>query len=94
MRIGGWRGMSTDSLAMRIESVLRLGRNGSTLVVERRVADGTNPLALLFASAVIPWRMLTTLSTDERVVWLIWTWAIVLVVRGVRLSRLRPSRAA
>jgi predicted metal-dependent phosphoesterase TrpH len=94
LRIRGWRGMSTDSLAMRIESVLRLGRNGSTLVVERRVADGINPLALAFASVVIPWRMLTTLSTDERVVWLIWTWAIVLIARGLRLSRLRPSRAA
>lgn len=94
MRIGGWRGMSTDSLAGAIETILRLGRNGSTLVVERRVADGNNPLSLLLAGVVIPWRMLTTLSTDERVVWLIWTWAIVVIARGVRMSRLRPSRAA
>jgi predicted metal-dependent phosphoesterase TrpH len=94
LRIRGWRGMTTDSLAGAIETILRLGRNGSTLVVERRVADGITPISLLLAGIVIPWRMLTTLSTDERVVWLIWTWAIVLIARGLRMSRLRPSRAA
>ncbi len=94
LRIPGWRGMTTDSLAGSIERVLRLGRNGSTLVVERRVANSTNPLALAFAGIVIPWRLLTTLSADERVVWIIWTWAIVIVARALRIARLRPSRAA
>jgi predicted metal-dependent phosphoesterase TrpH len=94
MRIFGWRGMPTDSLAVRIEGILRLGRNGSTLVVERRVANGTNPLALAFAGVVIPWRMLTTLSTDERMARFIWTWTILIIARGLRFSRLRPSRAA
>ena len=94
IRLPGWRGMTTDSLASAIERVLRLGRNGSTLVVERRIADSSNPVAVMVAGVVVPWRMLTTLSTDERVVWFIWIWAIVLITRGLRLSRLRPSRAA
>ena len=94
VRLPGWRGMTSDSLASAIERVLRLGRNGSTLVVERRVADSSNPLGVLVAGLVIPWRMLTTLSTDERAMWLIWAWALVLVARGLRMIRLRPSRAA
>jgi len=94
VRLPGWRGMTSDSLASSIERVLRLGRDGSTLVVERRVADSTNRIGVLFAGLVIPWRMFTALSTDERAMWLIWTWALVLIARGLRIARLRPSRAA
>jgi hypothetical protein len=58
------------------------------------VANGTNPLALAFAGPVIAWRMFTTLSPDERVMWLLWTWVIVLIWRGVRVYRARPPRTA
>ncbi len=94
LRVTGWRGMTTDSLSRRIEQVLRLGRRKATKVVERRVANGTNAVAVIFAGPVIAWRMFTTLSPDERVMWLLWTWVLVLVWRGVRAYRARPPRTA
>jgi hypothetical protein len=38
--------------------------------------------------------MLTTLSADERVMWIIWTWAIVLLIRVARRSKSQASAAA
>ena len=94
MRVPGWRGMAGDSLSARIEEILRVGRRESTRPVERRVAGGTNPLALLLALPLIIWRMFTTLSADERVVWIIWIWVIVVLARGVRRWRPQPSATA
>lgn len=93
LRIPGWRGMPTDSLSRRIEEILRVGRRQSTRVVERRVADGTSPISLAFAGPVVAWRMFTTLGADERVMWLVWTWGLVLVARGARTYRRRPASA-
>ena len=87
MRIPEWRGMATDSLMRQIEDILRVGRRESTRTVERRIANGTNPVALAFAAPLVAWRMLTTLSPDERVMWLVWTWVIVFVARGARAYR-------
>ena len=90
LRVAGWRGMSGDSLARRIEEVIRNGRRQATRVVERRIADTTTPTSIALAGPLVAWRMLTTLSADERVMWLVWTWAIVAVVAAVR----RRARAA
>lgn len=92
-RIPGWRGMPTDSLSRRIEDILRVGRRQATRVVERRVADGTSPISLVFAGPAVTWRMFTTLGADERVMWLVWAWGLVVVVRGVRAYRRRPTTA-
>lgn len=81
--VPGWRGMKTDSLEFAIERAIRLGHD-ATRVVERRVAgelNGGNALELTLTLPLVTWGMLTTLSTDERVVWLIWVWAVVLAVR-------------
>jgi len=91
LRVPGWRGMTTDSLSRRIEDVIRLGRRSATRPVERIVAGGQNPLSLALTPILVPWRMLTTLSADERVMWIIWTWAIVFAIRAVRRYRSRPS---
>jgi predicted metal-dependent phosphoesterase TrpH len=93
LAIPGWRGMSADSLTRIIEDVLRMGRRQGTRTVERAVAGATN-VAVFFALPAIVWRMFSTLSPDERVAWLIWTWAIVLIARGLRRYRVRPSGAA
>lgn len=91
MRIFGWRGMSGDSLAGRIERTIREGGRGSTLAVERRVADpGNSTVALGITAFAAPARMLTTVSNDERVSWLIWTWLIAAVVWWTRKRRPRP----
>lgn len=94
LRIPGWRGMPTDSLSQLVETILRFGRRQSTRVVERRIADGTSPMSLVFAAPVVLWRMFTTLTADERVMWLVWVWGIVIVARGLRAYLRRPAHAA
>ena len=94
MRIPGWRGMTTDSLSRRIEDILRIGRREATKTVERRVAAGTDPVSLVFSAPLVAWRMLTTLSPDERVLWLIWAWGLVILIRGLHAYRIRPSATA
>ena len=81
--VPGWRGMRTDSLEFAIERAMRLGPD-ATRIVERRVAgelNGGHALELTLTLPLVTWGMLTTLSADERVVWVIWIWAIVLAVR-------------
>jgi hypothetical protein len=94
MRIPGWRGMTTDSLSRRIEEVLRVGRRESTRNIERRIAGGSTPIALAFAAPVIVLRMLTTLSPDERVMWIVWVWVLALVPRAWRSVRSRRAITA
>ena len=94
LRVPGWRGMTTDSLSRQIEDVIRIGRRSATRPVERIVAGGQNPVSLALAPILVPWRMLTTLSADERVMWIIWTWAIVFAIRAARRYRQRPSTTA
>lgn len=94
LRIPGWRGMPTDSLSRQIERILRVGRRDATRTIERRVAAGVSPISLLVAPIPIIWRMMTTLSPDERVMWLAWTWGIFLLARSLRKYRVRPSARA
>jgi predicted metal-dependent phosphoesterase TrpH len=94
--VPGWRGMRTDSLEYAIEHAMRLGHD-ATRVVERRVAgelNGSSAPQLTLTLPLVTWGMLTTLSTDERVVWVIWIWVIVLALRATagwrRRRRVRP----
>jgi hypothetical protein len=93
-RIPGWRGMATDSLSRQLERALRDGRRQSTRTVERRVADGDMPLSVAFTAPVVAWRMLTTLSPDERVMWIVWAWGLLLLGRAWRRFRDRPPADA
>ncbi len=77
MRLTNWRGLNPEELEARIERAIRDGGFGATRAVERTTADPeTSAVALAFSVVVVPWRMLTTLSAEERLMWLIWTWAI------------------
>jgi hypothetical protein len=83
-----WQEMSADILASRIETIFRTAGIQSTSVVERRVADpGSNVFALALTVFTAPARMLTTLSSDERVVWLLWTWFVVGLTWWLRRRR-------
>ena len=89
MRLANWRGLDHGALAARIESVLRDRGFSATRAVERATADpGTSAVALAFSVVGVPWRMLTTLSAGERLMWLVWTWAIA----GAVLLRRRRHR--
>lgn len=94
IRIAGWRGMSADSLTSNIDRVLRLGRRRATRVVERVAGTGDGAVAVTFALPVIAWRMFTTLSGDQRSMWIVWTWAIVIVARFLRTQARRRQAAA
>lgn len=92
LRIKGWRRLDRDELAARIEEHLRVGGFGATHVVERTTADpGASAPALALSVFLVPWRMLTALSADERRMWLVWTWAIAVVELQLRRSRV-PGR--
>jgi len=88
MLIAGWRGVTADALELEIEKALRVGKYASTKVVERRIADPGDSAPRLAASvAIVPYRMLTTLSTDERIAWLVWTWLMFAAARLARRNR-------
>lgn len=95
--VPGWRGMGSDSLAYAIDKALRQGHT-ATKVVERRIAgelNGGNPLELAFTLPIVTWRMFTTLSVDERVMWILWVWALLVVWRlTVSWRRRRRLRVA
>lgn len=81
--VPGWRGMGTDSLAFAIDKALHLGHQ-ATKVVERRLAgelNGGNVLELIFTLPIVTWHMFTTLSVDERVMWILWIWALFVIGR-------------
>ena len=81
--VPGWRGMRSDSLASSIERSMRQGRE-ATRVIERRIAgelNGGNALELTLTLPVVTWSMLTTLSVDERIMWIVWVWLVVVAAR-------------
>ncbi len=88
LRIPAWRSMTPDQLATTIEQAIREAGRQATRVVERRVAEADdNPLLLALTVPAVAWRMGTTLSTDQRVMWLVWAWGLVAI--GFAMRRLR-----
>lgn len=88
MRITNWRGGAAAPLAEAIEGGIRSGGFESTRVVERVVADPGRAWAAL-ALPIAAWSMFTTITIEERVAWMIWTWAVVLLVAMLRRRRAR-----
>jgi hypothetical protein len=88
LRLKGWRMLDRDQLAARIGKAIRVGGFGATRVVERATVDpGTSAVALDLTVFLVPWRMLTELSADERRMWLIWIWGIAGIVLQCRRVR-------
>jgi hypothetical protein len=91
--VPGWRGMSTDSLASAIDRSLHEGKD-ATRVVERRIGgeiNGANALEMTLTLPIVTWGMLRTLSIDERVMWVVWVWAVAALWRLTGTWR-RPRR--
>ena len=87
----GWRGMTADSLALQIEDDIRRGGFAAARVVERRAAEATSDVALALTLVAAPARMLTTLSNDERISWLIWVSLITAATWWIRRNRARRA---
>jgi hypothetical protein len=99
LRIKGWRRLDREQLAAQIERTVRVGGFRATHVVERTTADpATSTTALALSLIVVPWRMLTTLSPEERWMWLVWTWGIASLTFQLRSRRIAgypvPAAAA
>jgi hypothetical protein len=87
-RIPGWRSMTPDQLATNIESTIRQAGRNATRVVERRVADADgSPMRLALTVPLVIWRMFTTLSADQRVMWVMWAWVLTLALHSARRLR-------
>jgi predicted metal-dependent phosphoesterase TrpH len=86
MFIPNWRAQSPEQLSSVISTTLRRGGSGSTKVAERYVANTDDALRLPFTVPLVTWGMMRTLTTDERVVWLVWT-AILYMLWRVRRAR-------
>jgi hypothetical protein len=74
-----------------ITATLRGGGRGATKVVERYVANTDAGIALPLTVPLVTWGMFRTLSVDERVVWLAWVIALVLLSRVRGMRRRRPG---
>ena len=89
MRPPVWRGLGSDNLALAIERVIReAGMNGSR-TVERTIPYPTNGVWLALTVVSVPLTTLCTLSTDERVMWLVWIWAVWALARWATHRRAR-----
>lgn len=86
MVLPGWRGVTPTQLDEAINATIRNGGSKGTRVVERWIPDTDNAIAVPFTVPVVLWGMLRTLSTEERVMWIVWT----LLVAG--LCWLRAAR--
>ena len=89
--IPAWRGLAPDALATQIETILRQGGPDATRVVERESPRALTSLAVAATIVTVPVSMLRTMSNEERVAWLVWTWTIALAVWWIRR---RPRKVA
>lgn len=79
MRLPGWRGSTPDALSDAISNVLRRGGVRATRVVERWIPDTDSGLRLPLTVPIVLWGMLRTLTPEERVMWIVWSAAAVLL---------------
>jgi hypothetical protein len=85
--IPDWRAAPPEEVSRVISSTLRSGGRGSTKVVERYVANTDEAALVPFTVPLVAWGMFRTLSTDERVVWIAWIAALLLLSRVPRFRR-------
>ena len=86
-----WRGAPPAEVSRAITVTLRSGGRGATRVVERYVADTDDGVALPLTVPLVAWGMFRTLSADERVVWIAWVAALVLLSWARGMRRRRPG---
>jgi hypothetical protein len=83
--IPNWRAAPPEEVSRAIAATLRSGGRGSTKVIERYVANTDEAALVPFTVPLVTWGMFRTLSTDERVVWVAWIAALMLLARVRRV---------
>jgi predicted metal-dependent phosphoesterase TrpH len=94
MFLPDWRARTADQLGAAISTTVRRGGSGATKVAERYVADTEGAFTLPFTVPLVTWGMMRTLTTDERIVWLVWLAAFYLLWRARHLWRQVPAGVA
>ncbi|MGH7638578.1 MAG: PHP domain-containing protein [Gemmatimonadaceae bacterium] len=89
MRLPTWRGLGGDELTLLIERVIRELGFGGTLAIERVVEYPENGAELALTVVTVPLMMFRTLATDERMMWLLWIWAVWGIIRWATQRRAR-----
>jgi hypothetical protein len=85
MRIPGWRSMPPDSVGVLIEEMLRQG-DPSTVTIIRRTRPSLHGVAVAATLPVLAYQIIGSLTTAERVIWILMVWALFAL-------RLRTSRS-
>ena len=95
MPIDNWRTLPPDSVGLLIENELRKRGAAAVRVVER-LRPRTHGLTLPLTVPVLAGQTLMTLTAGERVVWIMWIWAVVLLRSRIRrkTNARRPTRVA
>lgn len=78
LKIPGWRQLTPDSLAARIEGSIRTAPR-TVQVIERRRPVSATLGGVALSPPIIAWQTLAALTTSERLMWVVWIWAAVLV---------------
>jgi hypothetical protein len=87
-RIPRWRTLPPDSLDRAIRRDIATHRRAAGRVVERRRPDeSATPLGIASTAPQMLWLMLRTLAWPERASWMVWTWGLWAVGRGLRRRR-------
>ena len=86
LTINGWRELPPDSVGRMIEDSLR-ARSMTSVTIVKRLRPRTHGPAIAFTLPVGIFQTLSTLTTAERVAWIVWTWGIAIIVSATRQKR-------
>lgn len=80
LRIPGWREMTPAELGTAIEARIRTERHSAVRVIERRSPDpARSRLALAATLPAVTWNLLVTLSSGQRISWILWSWILAAI---------------
>ena len=88
MTIPGWRDLSPDSVGKLIEQPFR-ERQLNAVTIVQRLRPRTHGASVMFTLPVLAWQTLASLTTTERVVWIVWIWIAWFLATALR-SRRKP----
>ena len=90
VQVPGWRSMSPDSLAGRIENELRTRRRWGARTIERRTPQvGPRVSELFLVVPAMIYEINATLSPQQRLSWIVWTWLLAHFGPLIRYGLLR-----
>jgi hypothetical protein len=90
VKVPSWHQLTPDSLSAAIDAALRTAPRTAVKVVERRRPTFSSALSLPLTLPVALAETVASLTSAERIVWLLWIWVVWLLAGVVKR---RPGRA-